>query len=146
MRFISPIILMLGVVILSCNEDKFLDQVFYGNKLSFDYQPSSNYSLFIFSETGCPGCNKTYLNFIVENVINEKDMFICSAATGMRIDISSLLSDTIQNLIERDQALLDKNGFKNGSFFVEVVNNEIDTIIKIEVESIHQSLDYIANK
>jgi|WetSurMetagenome_2_1015567.scaffolds.fasta_scaffold359202_1 hypothetical protein len=110
---------------------------------NFTNKLGSNYGILIISEAGCIACNKEYFNFILDNAVNKDNIIIYSTASGMRLDISPFIGDTIHNLIDNKQNILDKLNLEDGSYFIDINKNKVDTIIPINVFNINQSLDYI---
>ena len=104
---------------------------------------SSNYNVFIISESGCMACNPKYLDFILARAANKNNSVIYSTASGMKLDISPFLTDTIKNLIQDDLSIWENYKLQEGSYFINVQNDKIDTIIHIEAKTINQSLKYI---
>ncbi len=101
--------------------------------------------VFILNETGCITCNRQLLQYIVDEAANKDNILIYSTASGMRLDISSFLSDTIKNYIEGDQSKLIKYNLYEGSYFIYFKNRQIDTLIPIRAIDLDRSLLFIEN-
>ena len=135
MKFLisSLIFLLLGVVFFENNE--------------YNKPPiqglSSNYNVFIISEAGCMSCNKKYMNFILDNAANKKNSVIYSAASGMKLDISAFLTDTIKNVIQNDLSIWKNYKIQEGSYFINVRQDKVDTVIHILPKNFSESLGYI---
>lgn len=139
--------LTIGLLVTSCSYNhnksstsiKDIKMVFK----KYDKSLPENFDLFVLTEEGCVSCNQSYLNFIVTSVVNRRNMYIYSAASGIQVDITPFLSDTISNLIEGNKRELSSLMGLDNSAFISVENGKIDTIIILKANDLRRSLEYI---
>lgn len=131
----------------SCKKPASADQMFV-NAIKTDIVKNNinighSYNIFLLTGYGCPACSRTYLQFIIDFIVNRKNTVIYSTASSMTLDISPLLSDTIYNIIDGDQLLIDNSRFNQSSYFIRVINNQIDTIISIQANDLVGTIKYL---
>lgn len=90
-------------------------------------------------------CLKTYLHFIESRKLNKPNSIIVCTATGMKLDISGLQSDTIQNVLFTENSHI-SNYFKTEySLYARVLNGKVDTSIVIEPNTVHGAIEYLSS-
>lgn len=138
------------ILIVSCQNaklgstdlSKFVEEISINHKIKYD----SPQNIFVLSETGCIGCNKAYLDFIQHNIINKDGCIIYSTASGMRLDISPFLADSIHNYFEGERNSLKEYDLIDGSYYLHINGNHVDTFIHIRIDNIQESINYIISK
>lgn len=124
------------------NAQKFIDSI-QPKIVSLGVDFKSDFNVFILTDNGCPACNHKYLDFIVDHVINKANTVIYSTASGTNLDISPLLSDTINNLIRGDHDLIFRAKLDEHSYWVHIENQKVDTIVALKAEGLDQTLDFL---
>lgn len=128
------------------------------NYVKDDYKAISNYflqrhqikltdkitKLFVLTENGCHSCNKKFSDLVIENIENEKSLFIITA-TGNQIDMMPFET-------KRKNVIIDKNisdttlSIFNETKVIYFKNNKIDTVIDIEARQIENQFLIIKNR
>ena len=98
------------------------------------------------SETGCPGCNKTFARLVEKYIQSKKNLYIVSAR-GALIDISPYLeAEQAPNIILDFNNKFGKTQVIENSGMIFLKNNKIDTIVDVKAKGIEETLEYINSR
>ena len=123
-----------------------------------DYKAISNYllqthkinlndsidKLFVLTENGCHSCNKKFSDLVLENINNDKSIFIITA-TGDQIDMTPF--EIKHNNVLKDRNITDTAlSILNETKIIYFRNNKIDTIITINALQLEHQFEIIHNR
>ncbi len=95
------------------------------------------------TESGCSSCNNRFSSFIQDKMINKDSVLIIVNAKGGQINIRPYLSDTINNIVTDFTSDFYRLGLLEGTGFINLKDNKIDSIVKVEPERINEQLLYL---
>lgn len=144
MRFLYSYLFLL-FVLLSCTK-KILYQTLVNEKKIVAISDYNNFEYFYISEHGCLTCLNKYLTFIVDNKLNKENTVIVCSATGMKLDISGLQSDTIKNVVFTESTNTSKYFSTEYPVYAKIVENRIDTSIIIDPNTVNETVEYLSRK
>ncbi|MDR1847661.1 MAG: hypothetical protein LBR17_06040, partial [Bacteroidales bacterium] len=104
-----------------------------------------NYKIFVFADSKitCPACNKSFMNFLKEYVIDKPNCFIINYSSGAMYDISDLL-EAKNCYNDRKTKFFVAEGYKfETSKVIIVKNDKIDTVMAVEPETLSETLQYL---
>lgn len=102
-------------------------------------------NVFIVTENGCTGCNKSFMNLALLEIDNPKSIIIVKAR-GNIIDISPLEEPDLTNvIIDNRGKQKDLDSIFKASRFIRLGKRDIDTVITIKAQGIIQDFEYIQN-
>jgi hypothetical protein len=112
------------------------------------HNKNENYScsaVLILFENGCMNCNSNYAK-LISQFVNKPNTFIIVCASGIHVDISPFIQDSLSNVYHDIKNDFEKLGIVSGSSAIFLNDDKLDTIIHISAEKINLKLDFIEAK
>jgi len=152
----DKLFILLVFIFVSCssNESKIKNNRCNANDSLMEYLHTISDSVHIDSikyvvyitEKGCPSCQSYFSEIASNHFINKKNTLLIVNSYGQGIDISYFLSDTVKNVVFEYSDNFKNLGILKYSGFIELNNNQIDTIIDINPDEIQSKIDYITKR
>lgn len=145
--------ILVGSVVFSCsnktnNEMKKSDyeyiKDYFETEHNFDLSEGIK-MIVVLTQNGCTGCNKSFVYFTISN-LNLKNSVILVTADGKGLDISTLRSLDGNVFFDDEICLGDERELFSNSSVIFLEKNAIDTIIKIEAQSINTQFTEILSR
>lgn len=99
----------------------------------------------IITQNGCPGCNKSFVNFTISN-LNLKNSVILVTSDGKGLDISNLRNLDGNVFFDDEICSCDERELFSNSSVIFIEKNAIDTIINIEAQTINTQFTEILSR
>ena len=150
LRYLSRLVIVISIF-FSCtshsiktpeNQFKVLERYF---TVTHKFQVSKNIrAIVVLSERGCPGCNITFANFLSQQIENPKLLFVIPAI-GNSIDISNFIKNKSENIFFDPKDEISELFNLNGSGYISVLDQRVDTIIQLDAFNLASKLDYLTH-
>ncbi len=100
-----------------------------------------NYDAVLFlSESGCPGCNKSFANTIEKFILNKNNVLVILNAKGQQLNIHPFLSEGLTNVVKDFSNDFYRLGLFLGSGIILLKEGQIENIIVINSEKLQEKL------
>lgn len=107
---------------------------------TFTHATDPPVAIFVITEDGCPACDRAYADLVRARTSCSKCRFIIRA-DGSSVNLNGFLAES--NNMHFDDGRFKQLGLLNGSGFIVLRGQEIDTIVSLRVDNIHEQLSYI---
>lgn len=149
-----PINLILGAVLLvfSCSKnqkpdlsDKYALLASYFEDAHNHQLDESSWGIVVISNRGCITCNRKFADFMAQQNENSNLIYIITASSSA-IDISPFINMNSKFVFFDERNKIGKLSLLEGSGFIFLGDQQIDTVIEIKANQIESRFDFISNR
>ena len=103
------------------------------------------HTIYVLTENGCNNCNKSFLHLLIK-VQKQDSTLILIVASGSRIDISEINSNSKNVLFSKNSKTEKAYELLEKSKVIYIENNKIDTILTIEAPQLGDQIHEIERR